>query len=180
MQVLANWNLKMIDNFIYDPSRPLGRGNSCEVYKALDTANKNSEAIVKVFPASILQDPEVSRLFLSEINILRQFKGPHVAQLLDVKQTKNNIYLFFEYCDNGSLKKFVDLREKFSEAEACTVLKQIAEAFLTLEGKKIIGDLGESVKLIHGNLHPGNIMYDGNQIKVADFGLARLFREIDE
>lgn len=180
MQVLANWNLKMIDSYIYDPSRPIGQGNLCVVYKAIDTAKRNKEVIVKVFPASILADQEVTKMFQNEINILKQYKGDHMAQLLDVRQTRNNIYLFFEYCDNGSLKKFVDMREKFTEQEACTILKQIAEAFISLESQKIINDFGDTVRPLHADLRPANLMYDGNHIKVTDFGLAKLFREIDE
>ena len=42
-----------------------------------------------------------------EVNIQKQLKSNHIVRLLDISQTDNNLYLFLEYCNGGSLEDYL-------------------------------------------------------------------------
>jgi serine/threonine protein kinase len=54
-----------------------------------------------------------------EIAILKQLNNQHIVKLLDLSQTDNNLYLFLEYCNGGSLEEYLKKNEgHLSEDEA--------------------------------------------------------------
>lgn len=52
-------------------------------------------------------------------------QAPNIVQLYDVKKSANNIYLFQELCDKGSLEDVLSSRRKLPEAEVLMITKQI-------------------------------------------------------
>ena len=46
----------------------------------------------------------------SEIDVMMNIEHDNVLSLIDAKKTKNNIYMFFEYCNGGDLRKMTDLK----------------------------------------------------------------------
>lgn len=49
---------KKIDNFFFDPTKPLGKGAFGSVYKAFDESRGNLEVAVKMVPAAKLLESE--------------------------------------------------------------------------------------------------------------------------
>lgn len=47
---------------------------------------------------------------------MKSLKHPNIVQLYDVKKSSNNIYLFQELCDKGSLQDVLNNRKKLPEA----------------------------------------------------------------
>lgn len=43
---------------------------------------------------------------------MKKLKHPNIVSLYDVKKSPNNIYLFQELCDRGSLENVLDERKK--------------------------------------------------------------------
>ncbi len=80
-----------------------------------------------------------------------------------MKKTKNNFYLFLEYCEGGDLQNYVSKRGRLHEQEALSLFFQILRAFCT------IVRLG----LIHRDLKPENIFLKDGKIKIGDFGLSK-------
>lgn len=63
----------------------------------------------------------------------------------DVCQTKNNIYIFMEYCNGGTLKDYIDSKKsspndsaRLSEKETIFIFKELREAFMAMYKKNII------------------------------------------
>ena len=79
---------------------------------------------------------------------MKSLKHPNIVQLFDVKKSSNNIYLFQELCDKGSLEDVLNNRKKIPEAEVTVIMKQI------IAGYKYLYDN----KSIHRDLKPANIL----------------------
>ncbi len=42
-----------------------------------------------------------------EISNLKSCQSDHIVKILDIAQTTNNLYIFLEYCDGGSLDQYI-------------------------------------------------------------------------
>jgi len=171
-------NYKRIDNFYFCPVNPLGKGAFSQVFKAYDENKNHREVAVKVIPASkLLQNEDMYHLFLREIDILRQIKGENIVQLLDVKRTPNNLYIFMEYCDGGDLDRYLRVKAPISEELTLVFLKQIVNAFITIDKLSIMNSKGNKVTIMHRDIKPANILFHKGKMKIADFGFAKFVDE---
>jgi len=57
----------------------------------------------------------------------------------DVCQTTNNIYIFMEYCNGGTLREYIDSKKenpndvaKLSEKETIFIFKELRAAFMAM------------------------------------------------
>ena len=98
---------------------------------------------------------------------MKALKHPNIVQLFDVKKSPNNIYLFQELCDKGSLEDVLANRKKLPEAEVLVILKQIVAGYKYLHGHNII----------HRDLKPANILIKDESYKIADFGFVKYYKE---
>ena len=97
---------------------------------------------------------------------MKSLKHPNIVTLYDVKKSANNIYLFQELCDKGSLEDVLNNRKKLPEAEVLMITKQI------ISGYKYLYDH----KIIHRDLKPANILIRDECYKIADFGFAKYYQ----
>lgn len=96
---------------------------------------------------------------------MKALQHPNIVQLYDVKKSANNIYLFQELCDKGSLEDVLSSRRKLPEAEVLVITKQIIKGYKYLHDHKII----------HRDLKPANILIKDELYKIADFGFAKYY-----
>ena len=82
--------------------------------------------------------------------------------MFDVEETKNNLYLFFEYCEQDLEQYIRQHLFNINYEEVMIFSKQIIEAchYYTSKG------------YLHRDIKPANILLKNKMIKVADFGLA--------
>lgn len=90
-------------------------------------------------------------------------------RLLDVEYTGKKLLLFFEYMEYD-LKKimysFENINQKMNETTIKTLLRQLLSGLAYCHSKRVL----------HRDLKPQNILIsDQTELKIADFGLARLF-----
>lgn len=157
----------------YYLQKEIGRGAFATVYRAMRESDKQLFAIKQINKNQIGLDKQIDK----EIEILKCLQHPNIVSLKDIKQTQNNWYLVFEYCENGELDHYIQqyfksphTKPHLPEAIAQKIIYQIAEAFKLIREKKIV----------HRDLKLQNILVTKDfDIKVADFGLARIF-EADE
>lgn len=98
---------------------------------------------------------------------MKALTHPNIVLLYDVKKSANNIYLFQELCDKGSLEDVLTNRRKLPEAEVLGIAKQIIKGYKFLHDNKII----------HRDLKPANILIKDELYKIADFGFAKYYQE---
>ncbi|CBZ53046.1 putative CAM kinase [Neospora caninum Liverpool] len=108
-----------------------------------------------------------------EVRILQQLHHPCVANLEDVVEEDDVLFLVMEYVKGGELFYRVVEKGCFSEPQACYIMHQLVHACMYMHKKHIL----------HRDLKPENILVhrvlDGDffVVKVADFGLAKLLTE---
>jgi serine/threonine-protein kinase len=147
----------------YEILAPLGAGGMGEVYRARDTKLDRAVAI-KLLPRSFAEDPERVARFRREAQLLAALNHPHIAAIHGLEEADGSPFLVLELVDGESLADRLK-RGPIPVAEAIPIARQIAEALADAHDKGII----------HRDLKPSNIaLADGDQVKVLDFGLAKL------
>lgn len=95
---------------------------------------------------------------------LKEFKHPHVRQLLDIRRDGSSVVLIHQFVAGVSLADLLAERERLSSAEVVTLLTPIADALCA----------AHEVGLIHGNLTPTAVLVtpDGRPM-LTELGLAK-------
>jgi len=165
---------KKVDNYVYSPLDPIGKGTCGLVYKGIDTFNKNTEIAVKAIPRFLLEEnSEVLKAVTREINILPQIKSAHIVKLLAVKEVDNNVLMFMEYCEGGDLEDYLSKNGPLLEEKALQFLMQIGKAFLDVDELKIRNEKGIRLKFMHRDIKLSNLLLNDGKIKICDFGFAK-------
>ena len=50
------------------------------------------------------------RYLQTEIDLMMNIKNDYVLALVDAKKTQNNIYIFFEFCNGGDLRRLLEAK----------------------------------------------------------------------
>ncbi len=154
--------------------RCLGRGGMGAVYKAQHIELQKFFAL-KLIKHSILADPSYLARFRTEAKALGKLEHPNIIQVTDygIDSRGDGIpYLVMEYLEGDTmLNRF--RKEGFLEIEQVfPILESIASAI----------DYAHSCGILHRDLHLKNIFlvqdFSGKpQVKILDFGLARIISE---
>uniref|UniRef100_A0A8C7FU02 Serine/threonine-protein kinase ULK3 n=1 Tax=Oncorhynchus kisutch TaxID=8019 RepID=A0A8C7FU02_ONCKI len=147
----------------------LGSGTYATVYKAYRKGDNREVVAVKVVGKKTLNKVSMENL-LTEIEILKTVRHPHIVQLNDFQWDSENIYLILEWCSGGDLSRFIHSRRLLPERVARLFLQQIACALQYLHNHNIS----------HLDLKPQNILLSGSVLKLADFGFASYMSPWDE
>ena len=105
-------------------------------------------------------------LQLKEVKSLRKIKHENVMRLLQVFRENDHLFLVFEMLGDSLIKTIQNHQNGFQEAEIRYIAKQI------LEGLAYVHKQG----FFHRDMKPENLLWGGDKLKIADFGLAREIR----
>ncbi|KAH0501053.1 Cyclin-dependent kinase 12 [Microtus ochrogaster] len=171
-QTESDWGKRCVDKF--DIIGIIGEGTYGQVYKAKDKDTGELVALKKVrldnekegFPITAIR----------EIKILRQLVHRSVVNMkeivtdkqdaLDFKKDKGAFYLVFEYMDHDLMGLLESGLVHFSEDHIKSFMKQLMEGL----------DYCHKKNFLHRDIKCSNILLNNSgQIKLADFGLARLY-----
>jgi serine/threonine protein kinase len=147
----------------YKIIRKIASGGMGEVYEAIDPQLDRKIAL-KVLPAEIARDPGRLQRFLREAKTASSLNHPAVIQIYEISQDGDAHFISMEYVDGETLDaRFA--KGKLEIREAMRIALTIAEALQAAHSKGII----------HRDIKPSNIMMaNSGQVKVLDFGLAKL------
>jgi hypothetical protein len=145
----------------------LGSGGMGAVYKAEHRLMERHVAL-KVLNASLMNKPAMVERFRREVKAAARLAHPHIVTAHDADQAGDFHFLVMEYVEGISLAQRVQQQGPLSVAEACSCIRQAA---LGLQHAFEQG-------MVHRDIKPHNLMLTpGGQVKILDFGLARLVRE---
>jgi serine/threonine protein kinase/tetratricopeptide (TPR) repeat protein len=142
----------------------LGEGGMGVVYKAEDTKLDRYVAL-KFLPTHVSQSDQEKSRFFQEAKSASALNHPNVCTIYGIDEFENQQFIEMELVDG------VTLRGKIAESKLLNI-KQVVEY-----GVQIAEALQEahSKGIIHRDIKSENIMVNSkNQIKVMDFGLAKL------
>ena len=146
---------------------PLGQGGMGIVYKAEHKVMGRTVAL-KVINRELTADPKAVERFRREVKAAAQLNHPNIVTAHDAEEAGGLHFLVMEYVDGQSLDKFVARRGPLPITLACQFVRQTA---LGLNHAHQQG-------LVHRDIKPQNLMVTRKgQIKILDFGLARLLEQ---
>jgi len=150
---------------VYEKLDKIGEGTYGTVFMARDKRTGEIVALKK-----LRMDKEKGGFPLTsirEIKLLKSLKHPNIVELKEIVVGKkpDSIFLVFEFCENDFASILDKIPRPFSESEVKLIMIQLLSAVKYLHENFV---LHRDIKL--SNL----LMKDGN-VKLADFGLARLF-----
>ncbi|KAH9524054.1 hypothetical protein Btru_048014 [Bulinus truncatus] len=151
----------------------LGRGKFGDVYHVtMTTAEGVVELAVKEIKiCEVYKQKSHEEALSREMATLKQVSHERIIKFHGVCSTVSKFHIFIEYSPLGSLSKFIYDNEVKDAIKARLFTKQLLEGVAYLHG----------IGLFHRDIKCDNVLvFDEDNIKLADFGLARVFAEITQ
>ncbi len=147
--------------------KELGRGGMGVVYKAEHRIMEITIA-VKVISRALLDNPDALERFHREVRAAAKLIHPHIVRALDADCAGELHLLVMEFVEGVSLSQAVQKKGPLPIPHACHYVRQAA---LGLQ-------LAHEQGMVHRDIKPHNLMLTPRgQVKILDFGLARLASE---
>jgi len=152
----------------YDIGEPLGQGGMGEVYRARDT-RLNRTVAIKVLPPDKLADPERKRRFVDEARAASALNHPAIVTVYDLATDQGVDFLVMEHVPGHSLDRVI-ASKGVPLGDALRYTVQIANALVA----------AHAAGIVHRDIKPANVIVTPeSQVKVLDFGLAKLREAVD-
>jgi cyclin-dependent kinase 7 len=146
----------------------LGEGTYGVVYKAIDTKTGQTVAIKKIRLGK--QKEGVNFTALREIKLLKELKDPNIIELIEAFPHKGNLHLVFEFMETDLETVIRDRNIFLSPGDIKSYLQ------MTLKGLAFC----HKKWVLHRDMKPNNLLIGSHgELKLADFGLARIFGSPD-
>jgi predicted Ser/Thr protein kinase len=147
----------------------LGRGGMGVVYRARDT-RLDRDVALKLLPPEFSRDEDRKARFVQEAHAAAKLSHPAIAQVYDVDEAPEGLFIAMELVEGRTVKELVEARE-LDVLGALEIASQVA------------GGLQKAHEhgIVHRDIKPENVMVtpDGHA-KILDFGLAKLLEPAPE
>jgi serine/threonine protein kinase len=131
---------------------------------------------VKTIRTELVEDPRFQEMFLDEARIASGIQHPNVAQILDLGEQHDVLFIVMEWVDGDSLAKIRKLSAKQQVAVPLGIaLRALADACAGLHAAHELRDEhDEPLGIVHRDVSPQNILVSASgTVKVIDFGIAK-------
>jgi serine/threonine-protein kinase len=149
----------------YELLEEIGRGNMGVVFRAHDPAMNRTVAL-KILRFGFSLDESERAVFVErfhrEARIAGKLSHPGIVAVHDFGSGEEP-FLVMEYFPGVSLAKLLE-RGPLSVAEVEGVARQLAQALAYAHAEGVV----------HRDIKPGNVLYRDGQLKLVDFGIARM------
>jgi len=117
----------------------------------------------------------LERMLLAEARLAAQIQHPNVAQYQDLGERDGVLYVVMEWVDGESLAVLHKQAAAVGGLPLRIAAQILAQACHGLHfAHELKDDAGESLRLVHCDVSPHNIMISGTgAVKVIDFGIAK-------
>ncbi len=143
----------------------LGQGGMGAVYQARQRKLDRLVAL-KILPLEWGRDPAFAERFAREARALARLNHPHIVGVHDFGEAGGHFFLIMEYVDGPNLRQQL-AGGRLQAQQALPIVMQTCEAL----------QYAHEHGIVHRDIKPENILLDQRgQVKIADFGLAKLPR----
>ncbi len=143
----------------YEILEELGRGGMGRVYAARQTGLGRIVALKVMGGHGRSADFELR--FLREAQIAARLRHPNLVAVHDFGRADGDLYFSMDYIEGGDLARRLRGRA-FAPWEAASLVRKVALALAHAHEEGVL----------HRDLKPSNILMDGDEPRLADFGLA--------
>jgi eukaryotic-like serine/threonine-protein kinase len=149
----------------YRIDRKIGRGGMGTVYQGTNVET-GQPAAIKVLNPRLAVEEGFRERFETEIETLKKLKHPNIVRLYGFGEQDEHLYYVMELVEGTNIEDELHAGRRFNWRETTQLGIKLAKAL------KHAHDHG----VIHRDLKPANLLLTGdNDVKLADFGIARLF-----
>lgn len=147
----------------YEILGDLGSGGMSRVYRARDIVLAEEVAIKTVLSPALGRSNEDEQRLIREVQICRRLSHPNIVRVHDIGKFPGGIFVTMEILEGESLESVLETSKRMDARRVKAILLGISAA------------LGEahSMSIVHRDLKPGNVIVNGDKVKVLDFGIAR-------
>lgn len=162
----------------YEVRRLVGGGRTGSVFAALDRAERRKVAI-KVLHGPLCEVEEQLRRFEREFAATSSIEHPHTVRMFELGEGDGVRFLVMEFLEGRRLDQILEASGALEVRRVCRIAAQVASALAAAHAQDVV----------HRDLNPSNIMLikgsradddRKEQVKVLDFGLARLLGSQEE
>jgi serine/threonine protein kinase/Tfp pilus assembly protein PilF len=148
----------------YQITEKIGTGGMGVVYKATDTRLKRIVAL-KFLPQDLTRDEQAKQRFMHEAQTASALQSSNICTIHDIDETaEGQLFICMDYYSGDTLKEKLE-HGALSVSDAIKIALAIARGLAA----------AHKADVIHRDIKPANIMItDENEIKILDFGLAKL------
>ena len=144
----------------------LGEGGQGTVYKAIDS-KLGRTLVIKVLPAELTSKEANLKRFEREARLASALDHPNICTIFDLNEINGIHFIAMQFIEGRNVRQLVNGRPLSLES-ALSITLQTAEALSAAHSRGII----------HRDIKAGNVMVTpSGQVKVLDFGLAKLLDE---
>src|SRR5262245_57021355 len=146
----------------------LGEGGQGTVYKAVDT-KLGRPVVIKVLPTELTAKEANLKRFEREARLASSLDHPNICTIFDLDEIDGVHFIAMQYVDGRNVRQLVAGRP-LELKSALLIAIQVADALAAAHARGII----------HRDIKSGNVMVTpSGQVKVLDFGLAKLLDETE-
>src|SRR5271165_1080543 len=146
----------------YELLCPIASGGMATVWLAQLRGKRGFEKLfaIKTIKTDLTDDPRFQEMFLDEARIASGIQHPNVAQILDLGEQEQVLYIVMEWVDGESLAKIRKLTSKRKSVLPIGVaLRVLADACSGLHAAhELRDDDGEHLGIVHRDVSPQNIL----------------------
>ncbi|HEX8000430.1 MAG TPA: protein kinase [Pyrinomonadaceae bacterium] len=147
----------------YRIHQKLGAGGQAAVYKATDT-KLGRTVVIKVLPKELTVKEINLKRFEREARLASNLDHPNICTIFDLDEANGIHFIAMQYVEGRNVRQLVNGRP-LELKSALLIAIQVTDALAAAHARGII----------HRDIKSGNVMVtDAGQVKVLDFGLAKL------
>ncbi len=162
----------------YELLLPIAQGGMATVWAARQKGSRGFQKTVaiKTMLPTLSDDPQFEQMFLDEAALAAKIHHPNVAEILDLGEQDEILYLVMEWVDGEALSVVHKAaRKNNTQLPQRIALRMIIQACAGLHAAHELHDENDvPLQLVHRDVSPQNILvtYDGI-VKLVDFGVAK-------
>jgi len=156
----------LADRYRFD--KELGRGGMATVLLAHEQASGRAVAL-KVLNPELAKTVGADR-FKREIRVAGSLDHPNILGVLDSGEVGDLLWFTMPFVEGENLQDLMQREQQLTTDRALQITRAVGSALAHAHEKGVV----------HRDIKPDNILLEGEEVRVADFGVARAVSEMHE